>query len=335
MTNAKIKGAFIIDRQHLDYVEGQFYEIYSDEVLTKLCDLLDIRVEPIDVSELEKHRDTLAEVEFLFSWWGMSPISVADIKKYLPRVRVLFYAGGRVDWFEAPFRACGIQIVSAINVHAIPVAEFTIAEILLANKGAFLCRETLRTQDYETARYHACQYEGNLYSRVGVLGVGNVGRKVIEYLRPFQVEVLACDPRLTPAQARQLGVELVSMEELFSNCNVVTCHLQNSVATEKLITYEYLSMMGDYTTFINNGDGRHIINEDLARVLREKPTMTALIDITDPRKEDPAGLLKLPNVFRTPLIAGSMGNEVSRMGEYVYEQCRRMIEDEANAPMGG
>lgn len=325
----KKKAAFIIDKQHRDYVEGQFYEIYSDDVLTKLCDLLDIKVELIDINHLAEHQAELADVEFLFCWWGMSPVSVADIKAYLPRVRVLFYAGGRVDHFEAPFRACGIQIVSAIDVHAIPVAEFTVAEILLANKGAFLCREVLRSQDYPTARYHACQYEGNLYSRVGVLGVGNVGRKVIEYLKPFQVEVLACDPRLTPAQARQLGVELVSMEELFSNCNVITCHLQNSVATEKLITYEYFSMMGDHTTFINNGDGSHIVNEDLARALRENPTLTAMIDHSVPRQEDPAGLLKLPNVFRTPLIAGSMGNEVSRMGEYVYEQCRLMIEQEA------
>lgn len=324
----KKKGAFIIDKQHRDYVEGQFYEIYSDDVLTGLCDLLDIRVELIDVHELASHKDILAEVEFLFSWWGMSPISVADIKAYLPKVRVLFYAGGRVDHFEAPFRACGIEIVTAISVHAIPVAEFTVAQILLANKGAFLCREVLKRESYEAAREHAYQYEGNHGSRVGVLGVGNVGRKVIEYLRPFQVEVLACDPNLTPAEARRLGVELVSMEELFSHCNVVTCHLQNSVATEKLITYEYLSMMGAHTTFINNGDGSHIVNEDLVRACRENPTLTALIDKTDPQTTDPAGMMNLPNVFRTPLIAGSMGNEVSRMGEYVYEQCRRMIEQE-------
>lgn len=324
----KKKGAFIIDKQHMDYVEGQFYEIYSDDVLTALCDLLDIRVELIDIRELEAYKDTLAEVEFLFSWWGMSPISVADIKTYLPKVRVLFYAGGRVDHFEAPFRACGIEIVTAISVHAIPVAEFTVAQILLANKGAFLCREVLKRESYEAARAHAYRYEGNLCSRVGVLGVGNVGRKVIEYLRPFQVEVLACDPNLTPAEARRLGVELVSMEELFTNCNVVTCHLQNTVATEKLITYEYLSMMGDHTTFINNGDGSHIVNEDLVRACRENPTLTALIDKTEPRTTDPAGMMELPNVFRTPLIAGSMGNEVSRMGQYVYEQCRQMLEEE-------
>ncbi len=324
----KRKAAFIIDKQHRDYVEGQFYEIYSDDVLTALCDLLDIRVELIDVHELEANQETLRDAEYLFSWWGMSPISVADIKTYLPKVRVLFYAGGRVDHFEAPFRACGIEIVTAISVHAIPVAEFTVAQILLANKGAFLCREVIKREGYESARRHAFCYEGNLNSRVGVLGVGNVGRKVIEYLKPFQVEVLACDPNLTPAEARKMGVELVSMEELFTNCNVVTCHLQNSVATEKLITYEYLSMMGDHTTFINNGDGNHMVHEDLARACRENPTLTALIDKTEPVNTDPAGLLELPNVFRTPLIAGSMGNEVSRMGQYVYEQCRKMIESE-------
>lgn len=327
----KKKGAFIIDRQHLDYVEGQFYQIYSDEVLTKLCDLLDISVENIDCHELAKHREALADVEFLFSYWGMSPISVADITAYLPKVRALFYAGGQTEHFRAPFLDCGIQVISAIHVHAIPVAEFTVAEILLANKGAFLCREILREQDYATARKHALHYEGNLYSRVGVLGVGNVGTRVIEYLKPFQVEVLACDPRLTPAIARELGVECVSMEELFSNCNVVTCHLEKSVATENLITYEYLAKMANYSTFINNGYGRHVRVFDLARALKENPTLTAILDVSEPRQEDPANLLKLPNVFRTPLIAGSMGNEVSRMGEYVYEQCKKMIEAERGA----
>ena len=59
----KRKAAFIIDKQHRDYVEGQFYEIYSDDVLTGLCDLLDIRVELIDVHELEANQETLRDVE--------------------------------------------------------------------------------------------------------------------------------------------------------------------------------------------------------------------------------------------------------------------------------
>ncbi len=324
----KHKGAFVLDHQQRDYVEGQFFQIYSDEVLDKLCNLLDISLENIDIHELDKHRDKLKDVEYLFTWWGMGPVPEQEIRTYLPALKAVFYAGGRTDVFDAPFIACGIPVISAIDVHAIPVAEFTVAEILLANKGMFLSRELVRTQGYAAGREFAKHYEGNLNSCVGILGLGHVGSMVAQRLQAYDVEVLACDPNLTAERAAALGVRRVSMEELFSNSNVITCHLGNTPDTVKLVDMEYLSLMADYSTIINNGNGQHINEADLYRVLAKNPTITAFIDHEEAQYEDVYGLLLLPNVFRTPLIAGSMGNEVARMGDYVYRQCEKMLRTE-------
>jgi phosphoglycerate dehydrogenase-like enzyme len=81
--------------------------------------------------------------------------------------------------------------------------------------------------------------------------------------------------------------------------------------------------------FINTGRGAQVVEEDLARALIAEPGRTALLDVTYPEPPAEDSLLrKLDNVLLTPHIAGSMGAEVARMGEYMVEECRRYVNGE-------
>ena len=79
--------------------------------------------------------------EYLFSSWGMPVLNEDEIKALLPALKAVFYGAGSVQYFARPYLHCGVRVFSAWAANAIPVAEYTVAQILLANKGDFqLCK---------------------------------------------------------------------------------------------------------------------------------------------------------------------------------------------------
>lgn len=322
----KRKGIFYADKQHVNFSTTQFYEAYSDDVISKLMDLVDIGPEIYDYREMEKHRDEFRRVEFLFSNWGMPKVTITEIKEFFPSLKAVFYAGGLTDHFDVPFNVCGIKVFDAKAVHAIPVAEYTMAAIIMANKGAFSTREWLRNNDYVKARECALKYEGNFYSRIGILGVGNVGTYLIKLLKNFNLEILVYDPFVSDEKIRELGVMRAPLDEIFSMCNIVTNHMANNSTTYGLINHEYLSRLSDYSTFINTGCSDQINLDDLYHLVNENPTITVVLDPVQEVSDEIYRWAKFDNVFRTPIISGSSGNEIARMGEYLYEQCKAYVE---------
>src|SRR5580700_9873175 len=125
----------------------------------------------------------------------------------MPALKALFYAAGSVRAFAEPLLDRGITVVSAWQANAIPVAEFTLAQILLAAKGYFRnSREFRSPADFRTAfRGH-----GNFGETVSILGAGAIGRKLIYLLHPFHLRLLVFDPFLPAGAAAELKVECVS-----------------------------------------------------------------------------------------------------------------------------
>ena len=160
--------------------------------------------------------------------------------------------------------------------------------------------------------------------RVGFVGGGSIGSLVCERLKTIDCEVLAYDPYLSEERARSLGVRLVSLPELFSSCDVISNHLANKEELAGIFTYELFSWMKPNATFINTGRGRQVVEKDLARALREEPGRAALLDVLTQEPYAPWNpLMRRKNAFLTPHIAGSMGQEVWRMAEYMIEEFGR------------
>ena len=153
------------------------------------------------------------------------------------------------------------------------------------------------------------------------------GKKVIELLRPFRVEIWVYDPFLPEEEAKRLGVRKVELEPLFAGCQVVSNHLANNAQTRGMLNYHLFSKMGPYATFINTGRGAQVVVDDLVRAMREEPGRTALLDVTDPQEPLPADspLWQCENILITPHRAGSQQKEVFRMGETVYTQYENLL----------
>ena len=282
-------------------------------------------LDPAPLSGADILAGAAADCDALFATWGMPALSEAQLAAALPRLKAVFYAAGSVQSFARPLLARGVAIYAAWGANAVPVAEVALAQILLANKGFFRFRSGPKTPaGTEAERAEAGAYPGNVGCRVGLLGAGGrIGSLVAEALRSHRVEVLGYDPFLPDARAAALGVRKAPLEEIFSTCQTVSNHLADKPATRGLCSYALFSRMLPNATFINTARGAQVVEEDLARALREEPGRTAVLDVTDP--EPPVAdspLRALPNVLLTPHFAGSSGNEVRRMGEAMLEAFR-------------
>ena len=151
-----------------------------------------------------------------------------------------------------------------------------------------------------------------------------IGSMVCRKLQDYCLEVLVYDPFLEEEAIREMGGKKASLEEIFSQCQVVSNHVANLPETVGMLDYRLFSQMKENGVFLNTGRGAQVVEEDLVRALKECPNRTAVLDVTDPEPpEEGHPFYELPNVILTPHIAGSSGNEVERMGEYMVSEFRK------------
>lgn len=276
------------------------------------------------LSEPEKFKAT----EYVFSTWGMPTFTEEEIKRCLPSLKAVFYGAGSVQAFARPFLNCGIKVFSAWAANAVPVAEYTVAQIILANKGFFQSSRLAKTGDRKAASQCFRAYPGNYDVKIGIIGAGMIGKLVIDMLKSYNLEVLVFDPFLPDEKAKELEVQKVGLETLFKECQVVSNHLANNEQTKGLLGGDLFEKMLPYATFLNTGRGAQVVENDLIEVLKNRPDLTAILDVTFPEPPtDDSAFYTLPNCILTPHIAGSAGNEVRRMGEYMKEEYEKLIQN--------
>ncbi len=268
--------------------------------------------------------DQLRDCKYIFSTWYMPVYSHDEIKTLFPNLECIFYAAGTVKHFAEPFLNNGIRIFSAASANGVPVAEFTTAQIILANKGYYQAQRKYRNVVWpfrlNKSRRIVENKVGNYGSNIGIIGCGTIGSMVIELLKPYKLNIFVYDPFISDEKIDALGVKRCELIELFRLCDVISNHLPDIESTRNLIDYRLLSQMKPWTTFINTGRGRQVVEKDLAKVMRKNKGMCALLDVTTHEPLFPwSPLLFCKNIFRTPHIAGSMSNEFGRMVEYMIE----------------
>lgn len=313
------KAVMLYAEGRLCYLDRAYPGAVKEEI-EKEYDLFPV---PVSDIQMDEYAEELAEAEAVFASWWMPDLTAEQIRRYFPKLKILFYAAGSVQYFARPFLECGVRVVSGWAANGVPVAEYAAAQIVLANKGFFQNSSRMRT-DYDRARGYSDSFCGNYGAKVGILGVGAIGSRVISLLHACEVEVWAYDPWLTEERAEALGTQRHSLEEIFESCDVISNHVAQLPETEGMIDYTLLSRMKPYATLINTGRGSQIVEPDLIRAMKELPTRTAVLDVTDPEPpEADSELYNQDNIILTTHIAGSMGQEIGRIGQYIAEEARR------------
>lgn len=303
--------------------------VYDETVLARLQDITELDRTRYTKADVLDNPDKFSDVEIIFSTWGMPAFTEQQIKDCLPALKCVFYAAGSVQGFARTFLNCGVKVFSAWAANAVPVAEYTVAQIILAGKDFYCQTNLLGQKRFEEAARRRGAHLGSFRKKVGLIGCGMIGSLVAEMLKPYDLDVCAYDPFLSDEKAEALNVTKLSLEELFASCAVVSNHLANNAATKKILRYEHFSSMPPYGTFINTGRGAQVVEEDLVKALTERPDLVALLDVTDP-EPSPVDhpFYTLENCFLTPHVAGSMGGEVVRMAEYMVDEYARFAAGE-------
>lgn len=305
---------------------GKFSKVYTREVLEKLREYGEIS-ERIDKNNIENHTDFLADCEIAFSTWGMPQFSEEEIRKYMPALKVLFYSAGTVQYFARPFLNCGVRVFSAFAANAVPVAEYTVSQIVLALKGYFQGAKRYKSLLlYSFAHTQKCI--GAFGAKVGLIGLGTIGSMVAESLKDYDVEVYGYDPFVSKEKAEELNVTLSDLETIFSECDVISNHLANKKELKNILNGKYFKNMKKHSVFINTGRGDQVDEFALAKSLIMHPSRTAVADVLK-NETFPyiSPLFWCPNAVITPHIAGSLGNETQRMAYYMIEQMDNYINE--------
>ncbi|HDZ21553.1 hypothetical protein LCGC14_0123930 [marine sediment metagenome] len=316
---AKPKGLFVLSEGN----HKLLYALGTDEAIGELVNLVGERQ---DAESVVANCPQLADVELLFTGWGAPTLDEAFLAA-APKLKVVFYGAGSVRGMvtDASWDR-GVRIVSAWAANAVPVIEYTFAQIIL---GLKLTWHLVREQRREGAWNRSLPVFGANGSTVGIISLGKIGRGVCERLKQLDVNVIAYDPFVAPADAAALGGDLVSLEEVFARADVVSLHTPNLPETRGLITGAHLASMKPYATFINTARGAVVREDDMIDVLQDRPDLMAVLDVTDP--EPPAEgspLWSLANVVLTPHIAGAMGGECARMGWLMADELKRYLAGE-------
>ncbi len=300
--------------------------IYGPAERAEIAQLVDVYAPPQTALSVQEHPELLHDVQIIFSGWGAPRFDAAFLAA-APHLEAVFYGAGSIRGIVTPeFWNRGITISSAWGINAIPVAEYTLSQILFSLKHGWRYALTVKREGRYPAKWPV---PGAYGSTVALISLGQVGRRVAQLLRLFDLHVIAYDPFIHPDEANNLGVTLCSLEEAFRQADVVSLHTPWLKETEGMITGAHFRLMKEGATFINTARGAVVNEPEMIEVLQARPDLFAVLDVTYPEPPLPGSpLYTLPNVILTPHIAGAMDNECRRMGQEMINELRRYLSGE-------
>ena len=301
--------------------------VFDDAALARLGRICDVvQAAPLEEFDSAAARSVLGQINILVTGWGC-PFVSAQLVRAAPNLKLIAHAAGTVKYTLDPaVYAAGIAVTHAADANAVPVAEFTLAAILFANKRVFELRDRYRADPSRRSAYQLMDEPiGNYRRTVGLVGASRIGRKVAKMLQGFDFEVLLSDPFVRLGDAVLAGAELVDLETLLSRSDVVSLHAPSLPVTRAMIGAAQLALMRDGATLINTARGA-LVDEAALIAELESGRLQAVIDVTEPEippRDSP--LFRLPNVFLTPHVAGAVGTERLRLGQMAIAEVERFV----------
>lgn len=316
-----LKAIIIMDDVFID-------EVYPNYLIKELEKDLEFVSQPITNGELLADLAIVKEVDLIFSGWG-GPKFTEEVLNAAPDLKMVFYGAGTIkNIVTDEFWERGIRITTANTANAVAVAEFTLASTIFGLKNVLAMNRKIK----ETKEFPAPgkrDIRGAFKAKVGLISLGAIARELLKLLKNFDYELLIYDPFVSQEEADQLGVELVELDTLFKEADVVSLHTPLLDNTKGMIQKNHFMSMKENTTFINTARGAVVNEGEMIEALEERIDITAYLDVVypePPAKDSP--LYEMENVFLTPHIAGSEGNEVARMGDLMVKEFKAYLAEE-------
>lgn len=307
---------------HAVMAADSFAALFDDARLARFAELAAVGA-PTHIADVDDpaHAASLAESEVLVTSWG-TPVFDEALLTRMPKLRAVFHAAGSVRHHVTDaLWDRGILVTSAADANAVPVAEFTLAAIILAGKRAFTHIRTDVDDDRRWNGLEAGTTIGNVDRTIGIVGFSRIGRRVVDLLRQLDgLRVLVADPFADAAAVAASGATLVPLADMLPAVDVLSLHAPALPATRQMIGAAQLAALTDGATVINTARGGLLDHDALLDHCRAG-RLDAVLDVTDPEPLPAASELRhLPNVTITPHLAGSLGTELRRLTDSALDE---------------
>jgi len=249
----------------------------------------------------------------------------AELLELAPKLRAVGRAGVGVDNIdlEAATRR-GVLVMSTPGGNSVSVAEHTFALLLALARQVPRLDKAIHEGRWEKSTAAGTEVRGKT---LGLIGLGRIGSEVAVRAEAFDMRVLAYDPFISEAAAREVSVELVPLDILLAESDFVSLHTALSSATQNLINSSTIAKMKKGARVINAARGELIDEAALADALKSGQLAGAAVDVfaEEPPKNSP--LIGLSNLIATPHVAGSTAEAQEEVGTQVAVQIRDYLAD--------
>jgi len=219
----------------------------------------------------------------------------------------------------------GVMVVNAPTSNIISAAELTVGHILSLARHIPAAHDSLAAGTWKRSKYTGVE----LYEKtVGIIGLGRIGALITQRLQAFGMNVVAFDPYVTAARAQQLGVTLLSLEEVLETSDFITIHMPRTPETTGMISTDQFALMKPTAFVINVARGGLIDEDALFAALKSGRIAGAGLDVfvNEPPTDSP--LLTLDNVVLTPHLGASTDEAQEKAGVAVAKSVRLALSGE-------
>jgi D-3-phosphoglycerate dehydrogenase len=253
-----------------------------------------------------------------------SAVQVDDaLMEHAPKLRVIGRAGVGVDNIDAEAATRrGIVVMNTPGANAIAVAELTLGLMISLARKLSAANNTMHAGKWEKKSLQGAELRGKT---LGILGLGRIGLEVAKRARAFGMEIVGSDPFVSAAVARENGIALVTLEDLFAKSDYLTLHVGLTPQTAGIMNAKNIAAMKKGVRIINCARGELVEEAALAEALKSGQVGGAALDVftVEPPKDSP--FFGLDNVILTPHIAGSTAEAQEAVGIQIARQVREYL----------
>ena len=278
-----------------------------------------LRAQPgwdVIVADPKTYESDLSDCDALFV---RSAVKVTkDVVARATKLRVVGRAGVGTDNVDLPAATeAGVLVMNTPGGNAVSVAEHTLAMMLSMARSVPQANTSTKAGKWEKKKFLGNELRGKT---LGVVGFGSIGREVVKRAKAFEMRIVAHDPYVSAQSARDLGVELLTLPELYVQSDYITLHVALTPETDHMLNPAAFAQMKAGVRIVNCARGELIDPSALEEAVKNGVVAGVALDVfeKEPPGEDP--LFKLEPVVATPHIAGSTEEAQEIVGIRIVEQ---------------
>jgi D-3-phosphoglycerate dehydrogenase / 2-oxoglutarate reductase len=211
----------------------------------------------------------------------------------------------------------GVMVVNAPQSNVLSAAEHTMALLLASARNVAQAHTALKAGKWERSRWEGVELHGKT---LGVVGLGRVGALVAQRASAFGMRIVAFDPYVAPERARQMGIDLMPLDDLVRQADIITVHLPKTAETMGLIGRDLLAHVKPDVRIVNTARGGIVDEEALRDAVAEGRVAGAALDVFAEEPTTSSPLFELDSVVVTPHLGASTREAQDKAGVTIAEQ---------------